>query len=257
MGGQDKKVLNSINLFQIEFHLSSRGLKLNHQTVVCCHHLTNYTQMNPKKSSGSSSKRKTLPRNSSESSEGSPLNKNTPKRKAITMEPLKKADLIELPTGMKNDVKDELTSQLQPIVTKVSLLEKTLETVQTSLRANNILFYGIVAVPSEVLKNEGIHETILIDNLRRPSRGPKRPQLVKFVRNINNKKLLLMKKLFATKKRNRKLLTTHLSAMKRDDTSIFGSVRGNSLHIKKDGYVISRFEVKDGVVQPTPYRMSP
>jgi hypothetical protein len=261
------------------------------QSFLYCHHLTisftytyyTYTHMNPYKPSGSSSKRKTLPSNSSESSEGSPLIKNTPKRRSTIMEPLTKADLMELRTGMKNDVKDELTLQLQPIVTKVSLLEKTLETGQKSLRANNIILHGIVAVSSEttqsllklieeVFKNEEIHETILIDNLYHlghPSQGPTRPLLVKFVRNIDQKKLLLVKKSLATKaiyisddltplqQFNRKLLTTHLSAMKRDDASIWGSVRGNSLHIKKDGYVISRFEVTDGVVQPAPYSMSP
>jgi hypothetical protein len=105
---------------------------------------------------------------------------------------------------------------------------------------------------------------ILIDNVYRLGRsGSTTPILLKLVRNIDKQRILKKRK-EATKLRvfinedltpqqqvQKKLLNNYLQTRKAADAEIWGSFRGNSLHIKKAGQVIGRFEVRDGTVQET------
>jgi hypothetical protein len=227
-------------------------------------------------------KRKGKAHNSSESSEGSPTVKPVLKRRSA-MEPLTKNDLMDLRSALKKDLKEEFASHLQPLVMKVSKLESAFEVVQQNIRANNVIIHGIQPTPtestdslmqtiSELMKDLGAGEGVLINDIYRLGRkgqSTQQPLLVKFLRNIDKKKLMEKKKLLSAKKIflnddltpleqfNKKLLTTHLKAMKSRDNSIWGSIRRNSLHIKKDGYVTHRFRVENGVVEETPTRMTP
>jgi hypothetical protein len=89
------------------------------------------------------------------------------------MEQLTKADLLDLRTGMKKDLKDELSSQLHPIVSKIAILESSVEILRKIVRANNIIVHGIATIPSEntdsllkvieeVLQKRGFREVPLL-----------------------------------------------------------------------------------------------
>jgi hypothetical protein len=141
---------------------------------------------------------------------------------------------------------------------------------------NNLIIHGVhepserencatlVMLLEDLWKNLNITSTILIDNVYRLGRGTRaRPILVKLVRNID-KQIIVSKRKEAARRKiyinedltqlqqfQKKLLTTHLQSLKLLDPDIWGSIRGNSLHIKKAGHVIKGFEVRDGIVQET------
>jgi hypothetical protein len=87
--------------------------------------------------------------------------------------------------------------------------------------------------------------------------------LVKLVRNIDKQVILARRKESAKLKVfmnddlapmdqfQKKLLSTQLRSLKSADPDIWGSIRGNSLHVKKAGHIVGRYEVRDGIVKET------
>jgi hypothetical protein len=226
-----------------------------------------------------SAKRKTKAHHSSDSSEGSPAQIITTKRRS-TMEPLSKSDLIELRAGLKMDLKEELATHLQPLVSRISKIESVVESLQRQVRTNNVIVHGIPADTSEntkkllvildnLFKDIGIAGSVLVDNVFRSGSSIPRPLMVKFVRQLDKRSILEKRKELSAKKIyvnddltplqqfNKKLLTTHLKARKSTDPTIWGSIRGNSLLIKKNGNIINRFEVENGIVREISARIIP
>jgi hypothetical protein len=124
---------------------------------------------------------------------------------------------------------------------------------------------------NDLLREVGIKESVPINDIYRIGRqghSYTMPMMVKIVRHIDKRMLMEKRSLLRAKKIflnddltqleqfNKKLLKTHLKAMKVKDPSIRGSIRRNSLHIKKDGYVINRFYVDQGIVCEASTRMS-
>jgi hypothetical protein len=189
---------------------------------------------------------------------------------------LTKADLDLLRANISADMKEHLRTELTPLSNQIAAIDNTVQRLERSERLNNLIIHGIhepserencatlVMLLEDLWKNLNITSNILIDNIYRLGRGTRaRPILVKLVRNID-KQIIVSKRKEAARRKiyinedltqlqqfQKKLLTTHLQSLKLFDPDIWGSIRGNSLHIKKAGHVIKRFEVGDLIVQET------
>jgi hypothetical protein len=85
--------------------------------------------------------------------------------------------------------------------------------------------------------------------------------MVKLLRAIDKKQILTKRKAAAIIKIfinedctaleqfQKKLVNTHLKAMKEMDGTRWGSIRGNSLHVKKPGNPTRKFAGKDGCIK--------
>jgi hypothetical protein len=137
------------------------------------------------------------------------------------------------------------------------------------------LLHGIPVIVSETTERllsylddlwnkVGVTERIVLDDayrLGKPSTSGPRPVLIKFLRMIDKKKILSKRKdiaklkvyinedCLALKQFQKKLLNTHLKAFKDMDDTVWGSIRGNSLHVKKQGQLTRKFTVEDGTVK--------
>jgi hypothetical protein len=212
---------------------------------------------------------------SSEGSETSPSTKPPLHKKRLEMA-LTKADLDLLRANISSDMKEHLRTELTPLANQIAAIDSTVQRLERSERVNNIIIHGIpepseressaglVKLLEDLWKELNIMSPILIDNVYRLGRGTRaRPILVKLVRNID-KQIIISKRKDAGRRKiyinddltqlqqfQKKLLTTHLQSLKASDPDVWGSIRGNSLHAKKAGHVIGRFEVRDGIVQET------
>jgi hypothetical protein len=212
--------------------------------------------------------------NNSSSSEDSPVRQ--PSKASKVEMGLTKEDLQELRNDLKEDLKQELSRHLQPLATKVLKLESAVERVEKTLRANNILIYGLKQGRSESITDLvsaadtlwtklGLVEKIQIDNIYRLGRqnndGTPRPVLVKLVRNLDKKVImakknnLIKEKIFISddltpmEQFQKRLLQTHLRAIKASDPDLRGTIRGNSLHVKKNDITINQYRIVDGIVE--------
>jgi citrate lyase gamma subunit len=229
-------------------------------------------------------KRKFADLNTSNSSEGSASPINSPALKhsrsceTATMS-ITKDDLVQLRLDLKSDVKAELKEQLSkyvaPLVAKVDKLEAAVEALDRKSRANNIILHGIPSLQNEssdVLicylndfwKKLGLSQQVILDDVYRlgkASPSGSRPVLAKLLRSMDRKAILTKKKEAAKLKVyinvdctvkeqfEKKLLSTHLRALKNSDGTVWGSIRGNSLHIKKAGFPTRKFCVEEGTVK--------
>jgi hypothetical protein len=130
------------------------------------------------------------------------------------MEPLSKSDLIELRAGLKMDLKEELATHLQPLVSRISKIESVVESLQRQVRTNNVIVHGIPADTSEntkkllvildnLFKDIGIAGPVLVDNVFRIGRSGSsipRPLMVKFVRQVDKRNILEKRKELSAKK---------------------------------------------------------
>jgi hypothetical protein len=230
------------------------------------------------------SKRKFSDLNNSNSSENSASPSPKPLCKVIKSTEtrdmgLTKEDLQELRADLKSDMEAELKEQLvqclNPLLTKVSKLEKTIEMLDKRSRSKNLIIHGLPVLDGETSTKLighlnslwvklGISQQIILDDVYRlGSRltSGSRPVIVKFLRTLD-KKLVLSKRIEATKCKvfinddctpleqfHKKLLNTHLKAMKEADDTTWGSIRGNSLHVKKNGQPTRKFAVENGTVK--------
>lgn len=155
-------------------------------------------------------------------------------------------------------------------------VEQVIDKLQSANRAKNIIIHGIeekkIETTAELLdkaaelwKSLSITDVIVDDIFRigKYQDGKSRPLIVKLVRTLDKKKIqqkareisLHKKKIFInddlTKQQQieRKLLREYLQASKQADNSITGSIRGNSLHLKKAGKVFKKLLVNsDGTI---------
>jgi hypothetical protein len=173
------------------------------------------------------------------------------------------------------ELKEQLEELISPLVAKVSKLEAAVEQLDRKFEANNLILHGIPTLTIETTeslvnyleglwKKLGVGHTITLDDtyrLGRPHSSGTRPVMVKLLRAIDKKQILTKRKdaakikIFinedctALEQFQKKLLNTHLKAMKEMDGTRWGSIRGNSLHVKKPGHLTRKFAVKDGCVK--------
>jgi hypothetical protein len=229
------------------------------------------------------SKRKFADLNKSNSSEDSVSPTTKPVCKAQKYHnssmSLTKEDLVQLRKDFQSDIKVELKEQLaqclSPLMAKVSKLENSVENLDQKFRAKNLILHGIQPLASEtnaslaiLLDNLwikfGLTQPIILDDVYRLGNNSipgARPLLVKFLRTLDKKQVLLQRKEAAKYKIfmsddctplqqfQKKLLNTHLKSFKETDSSVWGSIRGNSLHIKKTGHPMRKFIVEAGAVR--------
>jgi hypothetical protein len=185
-------------------------------------------------------------------------------------------DLNNLRSSIRADFKSDLKSELKPIVLEVKAINNAINRLEKSDRANNIIVFGLkkeskestaarIQIAKDLWKKMGLSSEVLIDNmyrLRKSSHTTVNPRLllIKLVQNLD-KQLILAKKQILPKQKifinedksplqqsQEKALRAHLINLKTEDASIWGSVRVNSLHVKKDGSIIARLTVVDGIV---------
>jgi hypothetical protein len=240
--------------------------------------------MNTSETPDTTSKRKFADLNISNSSEDSASPIKTPvlkhQRSSVsTAMALTKDDLIQLRLDLKTDLKTELREQLSiyvaPLAAKVTKLESAVEALDRKSRAKNVILHGIPNLQNEnsdvlncylidLWKKLGLSQQLILDDVYRLGKSSatgSRPVLAKFLRTMD-KKLILIKRKEAAKLKvfinedctvmeqfQKKLLSTHLRAIKDVDGSAWGSIRGNSLHVKKTGLPTRKFCVEEGTVK--------
>lgn len=192
----------------------------------------------------------------------------------LTIEDLKQLRL-DLNSDIKVELKDQLEQFISPIVAKISQLEASVEQIDRKSRSNNIIIHGVPTLANEntealasyveaLWKKLGVAESLILDDIYRlgkPSTTGARPVMVKFLRMMDKKRVIVKRKeaakikIFinedctAQEQHQKKLLSTHLRTMKDLDATTWGSVRGNSLHVKKPGCPTRKFAVQDGRVK--------
>jgi hypothetical protein len=209
---------------------------------------------------------------SSESLESSPRPYQSSKRK--TEMALTKTDLENLRANINTDLGVNLNLALAPIVTQITQLSISVQRLERADRANNVIIHGVpptagkesssdlVKVLESLWIKMGINTSLLIDNVYRLGKGSKAgPVLVKLVRNLDKQVVLAARKeaaklkiyinedLTPLQQSQKRQLNSHLRTLKIADPEIWGSIRENSLHVKKNGQVIQRFEIRDGSVK--------
>jgi hypothetical protein len=240
--------------------------------------------MNTSETLDITSKRKFADLNHSNSSEDSASPIKTPvlkhQRSSVsTTMSLTKDDLIQLRLGLKNDLKTVLREQLSnyvaPLVAIVAKLESAVEALDRKSRPKNVILHGVPNLQNEnsdvlncylidLWKKLGLSQQIMLDDVNRLGKSSatgSRPVLAKCLRSMD-KKLILNKRKEAAKLRvfinedctvmeqfQKKLLSTHLKDIKDVDGSVWGSIRGNSLHVKKTGVPTRKFCVEEGAVK--------
>jgi hypothetical protein len=185
-------------------------------------------------------------------------------------------DLNNLRSSIRSDFNSDLKSELKPIVLEVKAMSNAINRLEKSDRANNIIVFGIkeeskestaarIQIAEDLWKKMGLSSEVLIDNMYRLGKSihttvNPRPLLIKLVRNLDKQLILAKKQILAKQKifinedksplqqSQEKALRAHLINLKTEDASIWGSIRGNSLHVKKDGSIMARLTVVDGIV---------
>jgi hypothetical protein len=154
------------------------------------------------------SKRKFSDLNNSNSSENSASPSPKPLCKVIKSTEtrdmgLTKEDLQELRADLKSDMEAELKEQLvqclNPLLTKVSKLEKTIEMLDKRSRSKNLIIHGLpvldgetstklIGHPNSLWVKLGISQQIILDDVYRlgsRSTSGSRPVIVKFLRTLD------------------------------------------------------------------------
>lgn len=195
---------------------------------------------------------------------------STPVAKRLNMG-LTQKDLEDL----RGNIKSDTEKLFEPVSKRLENVERVLNNHEQIIRANNIVIHGLQEIPHEkqynlvqlvssFLDNIG-QPNILINNVNRigkPSSGVNRPILLKPVRGIDkipifmaakdnkthNQKVYLNDDLTKEQQSQQKLLRAHLQTMKTADAAVRGSIRGNSLFIRKDDTVTHRLQVRQGKI---------
>lgn len=196
--------------------------------------------------------------------------KLSPEQKRQRSRMLTLEDLDKLRTQISGD----MDVKLKPLFEKVNKVEHSVEMLESKLKKNNIIVFGLPETQNENFDNlcHSLDELwkvlgvsgLLIDNFYRlgqPKAGWNRPILIQFVRYLDkrqvmmNKHKVLKNKIFVNddltkaEQGSQRVLRAKLQELKQQDNNITGSIRGHSLLIKSDGKVVDKFIVVGGVIK--------
>jgi hypothetical protein len=183
--------------------------------------------------------------------------------------------LADLQT-LRSEIKEDTIEVVQPLKNQISQLEIRLERIEKNFKENNIIIHGLkddgqerkiqlLTKLREVVLGPIGFKNVGVDNVYRlgpPINGKCRPIIVRLVCVVDKEPILqasrhdVLKKekifinsdLTEMERNKRDKLRQHLEQVKKSQPEITGSVRGNSLFIKKDGAVVQRLKIINGKI---------
>jgi len=186
-------------------------------------------------------------------------------------------DYETLKTELISSIGTILDNKLQSLMCRVDKLETDNEKLQIIAKEKNLIIFGILENSGEtstglisgfrsLLQELGIVDTVGIDDIYRiTSPAPNkttRPIVVKFISVFDKRRVLALKGVLSQRKifikedrttlqrKQAKLFWEKIDEFKKKDPKYFGTIRGNSLYIKREGRTECSFFIdeKDKVI---------